>query len=201
MAPDRRSLGRGVKALVAVVGQQGQAHLLVQQLGAKAVDHTRGARHVRLAQRKGVVAPGEELAGQDPPVHEVDGLSPRVELAPRELESARVADHGLDPGVFEERLEHLELGCGRQAFPVDDRDDRRSAPPPLPERVEHRAQLAAARRQELAAKPLAKRLHHGQLLEDVGQVVAVCHARGRLCVVLDEAHLIREEAVEPDRRR
>src|SRR5205807_4549564 len=37
VAPDRRLLGGRVKALVAVVGQQGQAHLLVEQLGAKAV--------------------------------------------------------------------------------------------------------------------------------------------------------------------
>src|SRR5207244_12679771 len=36
VAPDRRSLGGGVKALAAVVRQQGQAHLLVQALGAKA---------------------------------------------------------------------------------------------------------------------------------------------------------------------
>src|SRR5439155_24191631 len=109
VAPDRGPLGGRVEAFVPVVGQKGEAHLLVQELRAEAVDDARGSGHVGLAQRLRAFASLEQLAREHTTVDEVDRGALREQLARPELERARVADDGLDASVLEENLEHLEL--------------------------------------------------------------------------------------------
>ena len=58
-----------------------------------------------------------------------------------------------------------------------------------------------ARGHERAPVQLSKLLHHWKARKNLREVVAVRHARRRLGVVLHEADLIREEAVEARRRR
>ncbi len=201
VAADRRPLRRGVETLIPLIREQRQAHLLVQELGPKAVHHAHRAGHIGVTQRPRVASARQQLARENSPVDEVDRPVAGVEPAPPELERARVADQRPDPCLLEEGLEHLELGGGRQSLPVHDRNHRRGAPPPLPKGVQHRAQLAPSGRHEPPAELLAKRLHHRQLAEDVGEVVAVGHARGGFRVVFDKPHLVGEEAVEAHRGR
>src|SRR5437773_2687457 len=86
VSPDGGPLGRCVEGFVPVVRQQGEAHLLVQQLRAEAVDHARGSGHVGLAQSLRAFAALEELARQHATVDEVDRRAPREQLARPELE-------------------------------------------------------------------------------------------------------------------
>src|SRR5206468_976271 len=155
-----------------VVGEQGQPHLLVKELGPKAVADARRPGDVGVAQGACVVAVGDQLARQHPPVDEVHRLALRVQASAAVLEQPRVADDRPDTSLLEERLEHLELGRRGQALPVDDRYRRAGTLAPLREGSQHGAKLPAPSGEEAAAKLLAEGLHHRQPGEDRGLVVA-----------------------------
>src|SRR5438552_2894732 len=76
---DRGALRRGVQRGVAIVGEKGEAHLLVKELGAEAVDDGHGSLEIRLDQRLRDLILRKELARQHTSIHEVDGLALRAE--------------------------------------------------------------------------------------------------------------------------
>ena len=199
---DRGPLRRGVERRVTVVGQEREAHLLMQELRPEAVDDGHGSLKVCADERPGDIALREKLAREDTAVDEVYRLSTGAERSPRIGQILGRADDGRDPARLEVPLEHLELGERRQTAPIDDRDGG-GALRARAMRAQHRRELASARWDDLTRELRAEFLHHRQRGEDFRELVVVRHSRGRLGVVFDEADdaVLADETVEPRRRR
>ena len=174
---NRRPLRRRVQGGVAVIGEQGEAHLLVKEFGAEAVDDRHRSVEIRADECLRDVTFREELAREHAPIDQVDDLPLGTERPSRVGQVLRRADDGRDPARLEVPLEHLELRERRETAPIDDRDRRRTLGSRAM-RPHHGRELPAARRNDVALELLAELLHDWERGEDLRELVVVGHAGG-----------------------
>jgi hypothetical protein len=181
-----------------VIGEECEAHLLVEQLRPQAVHHRHVTREVGPHERSRDLRLREKLGQQDAAVDDIDRRAFRAEAPAAVREVLRRADQRLHAVLGEGALEHLELGQRGQAGPVDDGDAAH-----LPTvRAAHRRELLARGAEGTRAIPLAERTHRRESLEDPHEHVVVRHPCRRFGVVFDVADdALGHEAVEPRRRR
>ncbi|MDW8215619.1 MAG: hypothetical protein RMJ55_18865 [Roseiflexaceae bacterium] len=140
MRRNRSALFGREEVVERLVGQQRKDRFLVQQFGAKGIDHADGAIQIGAHERMGercIAVARQQLAGEHPLVHQIDGKLGRCRrfrrleaggdqapLAVRQIVGR--ADHRLDAMVVKVALEQHKLRMRRQPAPVENGDSRRS---------------------------------------------------------------------------
>ena len=181
------------RGLDARIVEEREQHLLVEELRAEAVHDAHDARAVRVDEGLHLRLAGEDLAGEHAPVHHVDALPLRDELAVFVVELPRVDEARREAVALEALADQVDLGKGGDLLPVDhgDAGDPRAAE--LVPGVEHGADERVARVQRRDLARAAELAHRLEAFEEVRQPVRVAAAERALGVELHERELVAAE--------